>query len=186
MNILYNSPIKHYSFRYLDERRKVFIVTTSHENDKTNFYKKQVYSVPFFSETNKDNRNALLAYTNPDGCSSLLSVLNQELIIPESGLNQELIIPESGLNQELIIPEKEHTHTIENNDDYLYSNLIYSMDAIKLNEFKYLSDLFKMPLIVVLNSFCDTSDQQEHYELYYYFNQQKFKKSLFSDIKKDT
>lgn len=39
-----------------------------------------------------------------------------------------------------------------------------------LTNMKYLSQLYKLPLIVEINTFCDIEDAQECIEAYYYFN----------------
>lgn len=51
------------------------------------------------------------------------------------------------------------------------------VEGIKLDDLKYLSSVLKMPLIVLMNSFCNVEDQDVHHEVFYYFNESKFGKN---------
>ncbi len=53
------------------------------------------------------------------------------------------------------------------------------LKKMSLEDFKHLSSILRTPLIVILNSFCEMKDHTEQYELFYYFNQQRFSASPF-------
>jgi hypothetical protein len=54
------------------------------------------------------------------------------------------------------------------------NDYLVTMEKMPLEHFKHLSSVLKIPLVVIVNSFCDMEDQTEHYELYYHYNQHKY------------
>lgn len=58
----------------------------------------------------------------------------------------------------------------------LYEELCKTHDDIMLNsmdldEFQYRSQLMKLPLVVMMNSYCDVRDHEVYFELYYNKNE---------------
>ena len=131
--MMHTKTITDYSFKYMDDCRKIYYLTQNTPKKNPTFYNRKLYTTPFENRKG-ETMNVLLGYSLESACIQKINDLE----------------------------------TIGK----LYEGL--KIETVPLKDFKYLSSALNIPLIVLLNSYCDVYNQEEHSELFYYFDTKRY------------
>ena len=130
------SNVRHYSYCFLKDTNKVYVITRRYQSDKNEIMRRMIYTEPLKNKWTGDINNVILGYTNKILCEDKLIKLLDSFDDKTININESDIMYMKGISVRLNMPIKVITNVhcdIETKEEY--ENIYYYM--FKKNDDEY-------------------------------------------------